>query len=158
LFLQVLTPAAAEQHYFDDIGFGESGGVESLKVTLPTGAGGQSVTNAHGPAHGPLPWGLAIGRTYTLSLHVWVPSGVSAVQVAVPGPSAPSPPSTKNGQWERLSVAFTCNDATGNYPVVYPTGATTAGQAIYVDAVQLELGGSLSVYSTAGPTVYVLFL
>ncbi len=147
------TLANSTTHAFD--------GTHALMLTLPTGAGGQAVTRAQAPVPTKF-WGLAVGRTYSVSLYVWAPVGVTAIALAVGGSPTLTGSShlttTTTGAWERLFCTFTCNDASNNMPIVYATGATTAGQTVWVDAVQIEFAAAVSAYSTTGPTITPLFI
>jgi hypothetical protein len=140
-------------------------GSKSMKVTMPTGAGGQVVTAVQAPQTGPSPWGLAIGQTYTWSAYVNRPTGgMPNVRLAL---ASGTPITAAAGGFvlttsatgvTRLAGTFVCQDASNDVPVLFPVAATTAGQVLYLDAVQLELGAAVSAYASTGPTVYQPFI
>ena len=128
-------------------------GTHSMLVTWPlhTGAGSVSDNNATTFA---VP--LRTGVTYTLSMWIWIVSG-PAVTIYCNGFSTNSTSTT--GAWQRVSLTFVAQDGIADSSSLYiwPAGSTTAGQQIFVDSVQLEVGASATTYTTTGPTINPLF-
>jgi Phage tail protein len=88
--------------------------------------------------------GLTVGLTYTVSVWVWVPTGVPTQQIAVFFLTTGSSNVTNNA-WERLTVTFAAT-GTSHYVYVATVASTTLGQQIWVDAWQAELGSSATAY------------
>lgn len=89
--------------------------------------------------------GLTIGVTYTLTVWVWVPTSSPDVEIAVFF-LATGTSSTVNDSWQRLEVTFVAT-GTSHYVFVVPTSSTTtAGQQVWVDGWQLEVGSSATAY------------
>jgi hypothetical protein len=105
---------------------------------LPAG-GGPS------PSVGTTVTALTIGATYTASAYVWVPSSGRPVQLAVSGISAGTA-SVQTGTWERITYTFTAT-ATSHILQVVPSGYPSAGQQVWVDAVQLQEGSSATAWN-----------
>lgn len=100
---------------------------------------------------------LRTGVTYTASAYVWVATG-PAVFLRIDG--ATSANSSTTGAWQRLTVTFTKTDNSTdltNALYVVASATTTAGQQVFIDAVQVEVGASASAFTTSGPTVYPIF-
>ncbi len=140
-------------------------GTQSMKVTMPTAAGGQAVTAVTAPQTGPSPWGLCIGQTYTWSVYVNRPAGgMPNVRLALKSGTTLTASSgfsltTSATGVTRLAGTFVCQDASNDVPVLFPIAATTAGQVFYYDALQVEWGVAVpSAYTTSGPTVYQPFI
>lgn len=89
-------------------------------------------------------YGFDIGATYTYSAYVWVPTGSPAVQLVIGGVGFGGS-SSLNDQWQRITFTFTATD-TQHLFAIWPTSAPTAGQQVWVDAVQVEDGGSASTF------------
>jgi hypothetical protein len=90
--------------------------------------------------------GLIPGWTYTASLYVWAPTGSPNPSLSVSGGAATST-ATKNA-WTRLTRTFV--PVSGAVPFLEVTATGVAGQICYVDAVQVEEGGSASVFEPTG--------
>lgn len=112
-----------------------------LKVSAPASSNTVSVPLATVP-----------GITYTVSAYV---EAVGAGTVAKLAVGAATVSTSTTGSYQRLSLTFTATDATATatwsvtgsaYPAVY-----------YVDDVQLEVAGSASTFTTAGPAFYPLY-
>jgi hypothetical protein len=112
-------------------------GSKSLLVTWPTGG----LTDAYTIAGG-----LIVGQTYTMSAYVWVPVASPAVYLSAFGIGS-GPASATTAQWERISYTFVAT-ATSVAVTVLPSTSTTAGQQVFVDAVMLEYGASVSTFTT----------
>ena len=98
--------------------------------------------------------GFVIGRYYTFSAYVWVPTG-SPDPLLVSGAAGGTfgtATSTKNAL-TRISVTFQA-DATTLLLSVWPNTAPTAGQTCFVDAVQLDEGTTLGTFTTSPMPVY----
>ncbi|MFW5420848.1 hypothetical protein J0910_29955 [Nocardiopsis sp. CNT-189] len=78
--------------------------------------------------------GLIEGRTYTASAWVWVTSGGAAVRLAAGGEDRYG--LHRRQQWEQIGVAFTASAPTGDLRIE-PAAATSGGEQVYVDVVQL---------------------
>lgn len=105
---------------------------------LPAGGGPSPSVGAVVPA-------LTIGVTYTASAYVWVPAGGRPVQLAVSGIAAGTA-SSQTGTWERITYTFTAT-ATSHTLQVLPSGYPSAGQQVWVDAVQLQEGSSATAWN-----------
>ena len=121
-------------------------GSKALLVTWATTGGGSGVADLSTPIPP-----LRSGTTYTASLWVWIAAG-PAVTVWCNGNTATS--TTTTGVWQRVTVTFAADSAVAAGLGIYSAGATTAGQQVWVDSVQVELGSPASAFTTAGPTVY----
>ena len=121
-------------------------GAQSLAVTF--NASGDSV-------------GLGIrvpqGQTYTLSVYVFVPASHTATLTWTNYPAFSvigTATSSTTGAWQRLTV-------TGVPSAVVTTMQISCSAAypatVYVDAFQLELGGSASAFTTSGPTFFPVY-
>ena len=132
---------------FDDEGFlppSSPEGARSLHVTWGTTAGGAGVAELAAVS---VP--LKGATTYTASLRVYLGGG-PAVTLACQGHTVTS--STTTGVWQRLTLTWTAN----NQPTdlrLYAAGAT-AGQQVWVDSVQVELGSTASAWTATGPVIY----
>jgi hypothetical protein len=97
---------------------------------------------------------LCPGRTYTLSLYVFVAAGhtVTASWRAYPFTSSyASVTSSTTGAWQRLTLTAS---PTVPIPFLYLTSSASYPTTMYVDAIQLELGASASAFTLTGPTCY----
>ncbi|MFG3326335.1 hypothetical protein [Micromonospora chersina] len=90
--------------------------------------------------------GLTVGRTYTISVYVWVPTGSPAVSLIVSGTGHLSDPSTVNDQWQRLTWTGTASSSTWDFQIWPGGGPPTAGQQVYLDGLQVEEGGTATDY------------
>ena len=121
-------------------------GSKSLAITWATTAGGMSVAEAAAYA---VP--LKSGTTYTVSAYVWIGAG-PAVALWCNGSHSTS--TTTTGAWQRVVCTFVAQDPYDTNIAVYAAGATTAGQQVWVDDVQLEAAATPSTFTTTGPTIY----
>jgi hypothetical protein len=120
-------------------------GAQSMRVTLPTA--GSFGSNVQSPRIN----GLVIGRTYTASIYVYVPTGTPVIQFRQLAGGATSNTSTNNA-FQRLSVTFVAT-ANNNKMILWPTTASTAGQLFYVDAFQVEEGAVATAFEPT-PAVF----
>lgn len=116
-------------------------GAASMLVTWP-GSGSASWVD--------VPVFVVIGRTYTASLYVYVPSGSPDVALAVRPPVTTTATTATKNAWTRLSVTFTATAATVRFG---PRVTSPAGGTCYVDAVMLDDGPTLNAYTAAAPAV-----
>jgi len=131
-------------------------GTRALLVTWPTAASGAAACSL-------LLTGMVSGRQYTLSAYVRVPATNPAVTIdegygafSTAAPSGFSKTSSTTGSFQRIAVTFT---PTGNSHafVIKSAGATTAGQTVVVDAVQLDEGALPVTFTTSAPPIYGRF-
>lgn len=114
-------------------------------------------TGGTGPAARTTVYGCEIGRVYTASAYVWVPSGGSpAVRLGISGVSTGAGSSTTNA-WQRITYTWT---ATDTYQVlqVTPVTSPTSGHQVWVDAVQVESGSVATTYSSTGAAISTRFV
>src|SRR5450631_2489086 len=125
-------------------------GTHSGLVTWPT----NSTIGVTGNAQvGVIGMPLRTGIVYTLSFWLWIVSGPSVtIQVGTTGTGAVTSTST-TGVWQRVVSTFTMTDGSSDI-YIFPSAASTAGQTVFIDSVQLELAGSASAFTTTGPTVF----
>lgn len=128
-------------------------GTHSMLVTWPTGPGGKATLAASHPASYTLgaTWPLRDGQQYTVSAWVWVASGPAVI---ININNQDSAPSTTTGAWQRISLTFTADASYDRRIFLYPNGATTSGQQVWVDSVQVEYGPAATTWSSTGPTIY----
>lgn len=105
-------------------------GTKSVRVDWPT------TTNSVG-AGVFLPARQAKGRTYVASVRVWVPTGSPAVSFGDVFGGTPVVSSTVVNAWQQLTIAFTAGRF-DHYLGVRPVSAPTAGQRVWVDAIQVD--------------------
>lgn len=133
----------------DLAGYAVSGGVAVSRSTLHPYAGAQGVRAvwAAGAALGQSVMrtvaGLTQGATYTFSAYVYVASGNPAVQLKAG--TLYSARSGTGGVFERLSVTFTAVAQTQDIEIRNADPAT-AGQECFWDALQVELGSTVTPY------------
>ncbi len=126
-------------------------GTNSGLVTWPTQTGGGFAGTAGVNLPG-VP--LRVGDTYTLSAWVWITSG-PAVTLRIANQTVASTSTT--GAWQQIVNTFVMPDVADNDIFIYPNGSTTAGQNIFIDAIQLEYTNTATAYKTSGPTVSPVF-
>jgi hypothetical protein len=114
-------------------------GTDSLLITWGTGG---VTPNAAYTTTTP----VEVGRTYTVSCYVYVPTGSPDVILnfdavfLVFGDAA-----TAKDQWVRISVTSVALD-TSLTVYVWPTSSPSAGQTCYVDGIQIEDGSTPTTY------------
>lgn len=102
----------------------------SLKVTYPGLAAIQGV-------YTPLV-GLTIGRSYTFSARVWVPSGVTGHFLNIFGTGFSSATSTVSNAWQNLACTFTPTSTVHEAFIGYwPGVAPPAGDQVWIDRVRV---------------------
>ncbi|TQS29125.1 carbohydrate binding domain-containing protein [Microbispora sp. KK1-11] len=127
------------------------GQVGSASLLVTWGTGGT------GPAAQVTVYGFEIGEVYTASAYVWVPSGGSpAVRLGVSGVGTGTASSTTNA-FQRITFTWTATD-TWQVLQITPSTSPTSGQQVWVDAVQVERGGSASAYSSTDAAISTRFI
>jgi hypothetical protein len=122
-------------------------GAQSMAVTYTGAADVAAVGIYHFP-----------GRQHTLSLYVFVPA-THTVTVTWQAPfygsaTIGTATSSTTGAWQRLTMTAT----PAGWSSVVSISCTSAYPAtVFVDAYQLELGGSASAFTTSGPTIFKLY-
>jgi hypothetical protein len=115
-------------------------GANSLLATWATGTGSGVWARAQG---------LQIGKTYTASVWVWVPSGGSpAVKLSILGGPIGSPSSTTNA-WQQLTLTWTATQPWHDLQVL-ANAATTAGQQLWMDDASVNAGSSVVAFDGIG--------
>lgn len=95
-------------------------------------------------------YGLRLGETYTASAYVYVPTGSPDVALHVPFIAAGTATSTKDA-WTRITCTFT---ATATFHLLAVVADTAdAGDVVYVDDVQVELGAAATDFDAVGATI-----
>ena len=122
-------------------------GAQAMLVSW-TATAGQFVT-------GPTVYGLEIGRQYTFSAYVWVPSGDAAVQLTVAGVTTGAQ-NTVFDAFQRITVTWTAT-ATSHQVRVAAVGTPTAGDQVWVDAAQVEQGASATTFTSNGAQTHPRF-
>lgn len=140
------------------IGGGSNPPTLSVSTLHPQdGSKGLLVTWATGgfiPLAGVTVTGLVIGRYYTFSAYVYVPTGSPDVYLSATagGNTAGVATSTKNAL-TRIYVTFLA-DANQTDVQVWPSTSPTAGQTCYLDAAQVDEGTTTVAFTTAAPPLY----
>lgn len=115
-------------------------GTKSLLIVWATGIGYADLTLT----------GLVIGRQYTLSTWVFVPSAPSVfLQIKGTGNYGAG---SATGAFSRISLTFTAT-ATSETVQVAPGSPPTSGQSVYVDDVQLDEGPNVQTFTTTPPVI-----
>ncbi|MGW3809075.1 hypothetical protein [Micromonospora sp. NPDC005113] len=89
--------------------------------------------------------GLTVGRTYTISVYVWVPTGSPVVVPIVASTDHFGTNSTLFDAWERLTWTGVATATTMGFQL-WPLASPTAGQQVWIDGLQVEEGNSASAY------------
>ena len=113
-------------------------GSASMQLTLPTASSTNAIVQK-------FVYGLVPGRQYTASVYVRVPTGSPQMNWTVGGAGVVS--TTLNNAFERLSVTFIATDPFCEI-ALYTNAASTAGQLIQVDGVQVEEGASATTFES----------
>ncbi len=111
-------------------------GSASMQLTLPTASSTNAIVQK-------FVYGLVPGRTYTASAYIRVPTGSPQMNWTVGGAGVVS--TTVNNAFERKSVTFVATDTKCEI-ALYTNAASTAGQLIQVDGVQVEEGASATTF------------
>ena len=106
-------------------------GTKSVLVTWPTAVAGVGA-GVFMPDQS-----LVKGRTYVASVRVWVPAGSPAVKFGDAFGATPTATSTVTGAWQQLTISWTAA-AYDVYLGVRTNTASTAGQQVWVDALQVD--------------------
>lgn len=128
-------------------------GTKSLLVTWPT-AGANGSSGRLGLSSNP----LVIGRQYTVRARVWIPAGSPAVRIAFVQNNFPfyGAQTATTGAWTDVTSTFTAINSQ-LVMVIRANAATTAGQQMWVDAVQVDEGTALGAFTTADPPISYRF-
>jgi hypothetical protein len=98
--------------------------------------------------------GLVVGRVYTASAYVWVPTGSPDVSLGVTFGVTGAATSVKNAL-TRISVTFT---ATASGHILGPrVSSATSGQQCFFDAVMLDEGSTVGTFTTSAPPISTRF-
>ncbi|MFB8035870.1 LamG-like jellyroll fold domain-containing protein [Streptomyces sp. NPDC056004] len=120
-------------------------GTRAVRVTWNTAADAYFTTTVYG---------LTIGATYTASVYVWVAAGDVAVRLSMGSTLSAASPTV--GAYARLVVTFTATASVMPLRVV-PASSPAAGNQVYVDAVQVEAGGTAGTFSSTGAQLHPRF-
>lgn len=88
---------------------------------------------------------LVIGRTYTISVYVWVPSGSIGIDTIVAGVGFGGSTSGRVDQWVRLTWTGTATATTIGFGL-WPAGVPVGGETVWIDGLQVEEGSTASAY------------
>lgn len=122
-------------------------GTKSMLITWPTTAGGSWVKT--------IVSGLVVGRTYTASAYVYVPTGSPDVWLDEPfGIGAGAYTSVKNA-WSRITLTFVATAPSHSFGPHVATA--TAGQQCWVDSVQVDEGSTAGAFTTTAPPIVYRF-
>ncbi|WP_338058851.1 LamG-like jellyroll fold domain-containing protein [Streptomyces amritsarensis] len=124
-----------------------SGSWSNLVEWVASGTGGGLQQTVHG---------LEIGKTYTLSGYVWVPTGDPSVRWRLVGGSAGTASATTNA-WERISLSFTATSGTHIVELTTSVTSPVLGDKVWLDDVQVEEGASATTFDSAGAEVHWRF-
>ncbi|MFI1287462.1 LamG-like jellyroll fold domain-containing protein [Streptomyces sp. NPDC020792] len=122
--VEATTVAAPVQH-----------GTRAARVTWNAGISGYFETAVYG---------LTIGAVCTASVYVRVPAGHAAVRIRMGGVTSSA--STVTDTYTRLTVTFTATASVMALQVI-PSTTPAVGNLVYVDAVQVEEGGTATAFS-----------
>lgn len=123
-------------------------GSQAMRITW--GTGGTS------PAAEITVQGLDVGQQYTASASVWVAVGSPNVRLFVAGIAGAGTPSGVTGAFTQITYTFTAT-ATSHRLQVIPQTSPTSGHQVWVDAVQLEEGGTATAFDSDGAQVHDRF-
>jgi len=122
-------------------------GTKSMLITWPTTAGGSWVKTFF--------TGLVIGRTYTVSAYVYVPTGSPDVRLAEPFGVVEGAYTAVKNAWTRITATFV---ATSTFHSTGPYVATaTAGHQCWVDSIQIDEGSTAGAFTTSPPAISYRF-
>lgn len=102
-------------------------------------------------------FGLTIGRQYTASAYVWVPTGDPAVRMQIDGGTAVGALSTLNNTFQRITLTWTATKASYLLQFTTATALPVAGDQVWVDDVQVEEGASATTFDSAEAVVHSRF-
>lgn len=122
-------------------------GTYSLLATWAT------ATGAHLPLIQYTASGLTEGRTYTVSVYAYVPTGSPYVALFVPGINQWGDGTFDTfDQWVRLEWTGTATSSTLLVQLWPENSTTTAGQQVWVDGLQIEEGATATDYCDGDQT------
>lgn len=101
-------------------------------------------------------YGLTIGRPYTASVYVWVPTGDPAVRLDIDGTTVGTASSLTN-QWQRISVTWTPTAASHFLRITTNTTSPVVGDRCYLDEAQVEEGAAATAWSSTPATHHPRF-
>ena len=109
------------------------------------------VTWGNGADPGQLTYNLTdmvVGKTYTASVYVWVPTGSVGVTWLKAGSGFGTNTAGLRDQWVRLQVSWVALTASETFGLqLWPSGVITTGtETVWVDGLLIEEGGSVSTY------------
>lgn len=114
-------------------------GTQSLLVTWGTGANPARLTYNLSD--------LVVGKTYTASVYVWVPTGSVGVSILKASSGFGTNTAGLRDQWVRLQVSFVATAASENFGIqIWAVGTTVGTETCWVDGLLVEEGGSVSTY------------
>lgn len=113
-------------------------GANSMLLTLPTASSANAIVRK-------FVYGLIAGRQYTASVYIRVPTGSPQMNFGTTPGSVVS--TTLNNTFERLSQTFIATGTNAEL-YIYTNAASTAGQLIQVDAVQVEEGATATTFES----------
>ncbi|MFB6512121.1 carbohydrate binding domain-containing protein [Streptomyces virginiae] len=124
-------------------------GTYSMKVTwttvLPNGGTIQQTA-----------YGLDIGRTYTISGWVWVPTGDPAVRWVLDGSTLGTASSTTNA-WQQISLTFVATSTSHTLALTTTASHAASGDVAWVDDIQLEQSATATSYNGNGARIHWRF-
>ncbi|MEU7032737.1 hypothetical protein ABZ958_03500 [Streptomyces sp. NPDC046237] len=101
-------------------------------------------------------YGLLIGRPYTASVYVWVPTGDPAVRLDIDGTTVGAA-STLTAQWQRITVTWTPTAASHRLRITTNTTSPSIGDFCWLDEAQVEEGSSATTWSSTPATHHARF-
>lgn len=113
-------------------------GTKSMLITWPTAAGGCWVKTFFS--------GLVIGRTYTASAYVYVPTGSPDVKLDEPFGVVQGAATAVKNAWTRITATFVAtatSHSTGPY-----VATATAGNQCWIDGIQIDEGSAPGTFTT----------
>ena len=122
-------------------------GTKSMLITWPTAAGGCWVKTFFS--------GLVIGRTYTASAYVYVPTGSPDVKLDEPFGVVQGAATAVKNAWTRITATFVAtatSHSTGPY-----VATATAGNQCWVDSIQIDEGATAGTFTTSAPPIVYRF-
>ncbi|WP_412079050.1 carbohydrate binding domain-containing protein [Streptomyces xanthophaeus] len=101
-------------------------------------------------------YGLDIGRTYTVSGWVWVPTGDPAVRWRIDD-AAPGTASSTTNAWQQISKTFTATSTSHTVQLTTSVTSPVAGDQVWLDEVQVEDGASATAFDADGAQLHWRF-
>lgn len=100
---------------------------------------------------------LTLGRTYTVSAYVWVPTGSPDVFLRDFYSGTTSASTSLKDQWVRLSFQVTLTTL-DRLSLAVVANSTTSGEQVWVDGAQVSMSDELMDYSSDPQPVYDRFM